>query len=48
MSRMHDACQNREGIRKELELRIPEIKERALLSRELVKDLANSLEKTSQ
>jgi colanic acid/amylovoran biosynthesis protein len=48
ISKIYDACQNREGIRKELDLRIPKIEERVLLSGELVKDLVNSLEKTSQ
>ena len=42
-SKVYDAWQNREGIREELVLKIPQLKEKALLNGKLVKELADSL-----
>ena len=42
-SKVYDAWQNREEIRAELAQRIPQVKEQALLSGELVKELVDFL-----
>lgn len=46
ISIIHDAWENREVIKKELEMKIPMVKEKAMLNGELVKELLDSL-KTS-
>ena len=42
-SKIYDAWQNREGIREELALKIPQLKEKTLLNGDLVKELVDSL-----
>ena len=46
ISKINDAWENREKIRKELEVKIPEIKQKAMLNGKFVKELLDSL-KTS-
>ena len=43
ISKMNDAWENREKIKKELEVKIPEMKEKAMLNGKLVKELLDSL-----
>lgn len=43
ISKINDAWENREKIRKELEVKIPMVKEKAMLNGKLVKDLLDSL-----
>ena len=43
ISKINDACENREKIKKELEVKIPMVKERAMLNGKLVKELLDSL-----
>jgi polysaccharide pyruvyl transferase WcaK-like protein len=43
ISTINDAWENREKIKKELEVKIPEIKEKAMLNGKLVKELLDSL-----
>ena len=45
ISKINDAWENREKIRKELEVKIPEMKEKAMLNGKLVKELLDSLNK---
>ena len=42
-SKIYDAWENRELIKKELEVKIPMVKERAMLNGKLVKELLDSL-----
>ena len=43
ISTINDAWENREKIRKELEVKIPQVKEKAMLNGKLVKELVDSL-----
>ena len=43
ISTINDAWENREKIRKELEVKIPMVKEKAMLNGKLVKELLDSL-----
>ena len=43
LSKIKDAWENREKIRKALELKIPAVKEKAMLNGKLVKELVDSL-----
>ena len=43
ISKINDAWENREKIKKELEVKIPEMKEKAMLNGKLVKELLDSL-----